>query len=54
VDRQSPEGDDAGGVEHGGRVGSVLEREAALEHCRCLGESSGSQQQAAVPGLDIW
>ena len=32
MDRQPPEGDDAGGVEHAGRTGSVLEGEAAFEH----------------------
>ncbi len=52
VDRQSPERDDAGGVEHGGRVGSVLEREASFEHRERLGEPSGPQQHAAVPGLE--
>ena len=52
MDRQSPERDDAGGVEHRGRVGSVLEREAAFEHRARLGEPSGPQEHAAVPGLE--
>ena len=52
VDRESPERDDAGGVEHCSRVGSVLEGEAAFEHRQRLGESSGPQEHAAVPGLE--
>ena len=52
VDRQPPERDDAGGVEHGGRVGSVLEREASFEHGARLGEPAGPEEHAAVPGLE--
>ena len=52
VDRQSTERDDAGRVEHGGRVRSIFERVTAVEHCQRLGESSGSQEHAALPGLE--
>src|SRR6266850_1589074 len=52
VDRQSPKGDDAGGVEHPSRMGSVLECKAAFEHSARLGQPSGPQEHAAVPGLE--
>jgi hypothetical protein len=52
VDRQSPESDDAGGVEHCYRVGSVLECEAAFECSKRLGKPSGPQEHAAVPGFE--
>ena len=52
VDRQSTERDDAGGVEHCGRVCSVFEREASFEHRARLGEPPGPEQHAAVPGLE--
>ena len=52
VDRQPSERDDAGGVEHGGRVRSVFEGEAAFEHRERLGEPSRPQEHAAVPGLE--
>ena len=52
MDRQSPKRDDAGGVEHSSRVGSVLEGEAAFEHSRRLGDTSSPQEHAAVPGLE--
>jgi hypothetical protein len=52
MDRQSPKRDDAGGVEHCSRVGSVLEGEAAFERSCCLGDSSSPQEHAAVPGLE--
>ena len=52
VDRQPSQRDDAGGVEHGGSVPSVFEGEASVEHRERLGEPPGSEQHAAVPGLE--
>ncbi len=52
VDRESPERDDAGSVEHRRRTRSVLEGEAAFEQGCRLGDSSGSQEHASVPGFE--
>ena len=52
VDRQSSERDDAGGVEHCGRMCSVFECVASLEYRARLGEPPGPEQHAAVPGLE--
>ena len=52
MDREPPERDDAGGVEHRRRAGSVLEGEASFEHRERLGEPPGPQEHAAVPGLE--
>src|SRR5206468_12683181 len=52
MDRQLPERDDAGGVEYRGRVSSVFECVASVEHGERLGESPGPEQRAAMPGLE--
>ena len=52
VDREPPERDDAGGVEHRRRAGSILEREASFEHRERLGEPPGPEEHAPVPGLE--
>ena len=52
VDREPGQRDNAGGIEHCGRVRSVLEYEPTLEDCPRLGEPSCLEEQSTVPGLE--